>query len=75
MRNNILLKIETDPTNVDSEKIKYDEKNSEISFGIDYSINNNFTIGASYERGNYFSLRFIYKNDPKNLLKIMNTKM
>ena len=69
LRNNILLKIETDPTNVDSEKIKYDEKNSEISFGIDYSINNNFTIGASYERGNYFSLRFIYKNDPKKSIK------
>ena len=29
----------------------------------------NFTIGASYERGNYLSLRFVYKNNPKKSIK------
>ena len=35
------------------------------SFGVDYLINDNFTIGGSFERGGFFALRFVYKNDPK----------
>ena len=65
------MKIETDTTNTyfGEGEIEYEEKESELSLGLDYSINSNFTIGASFERGNYFSLRFVYKNNPKMFVK------
>ena len=37
-------------------------------------MNNNFTLGVSFERGDYFSLRFIYKNNPKESLKTYKYK-
>ena len=71
LKNNLVLKVETDTTNTfpGEGEIEYDKKETEFSLGIDYSINQNFLIGASFERGNYFSLRFIYKNDPKRSIK------
>ena len=36
---------------------------------MDYSINDNFVIGFSSERGIYNSLRFVYKNNPKSTYK------
>ena len=36
----------------------------DFTFGIDYNVINNLTIGLSVERGNYSSLKFIYKNNP-----------
>ena len=30
----------------------------------DYLITDNFSIGVSYERGDYASLKFVYKNNP-----------
>ena len=59
----ILLKIENDTT-LTPGRIGYEDPKSEISFGMDYSINKNFSIGVSKERDNYLSLRFVYKNDP-----------
>ncbi len=69
IRNNILLKIESDTTNTDGGQIEYDQEKTELSFGLDYSVNSNFVIGAAFERGNYLSLRFIYKNSPNNTTK------
>ena len=69
LRNNLLLKIEADTTNTTGGQITYDKKESEFSYGIDYLINDNFTLGASFERGNYLSLRFIYRNNPKRSVK------
>ena len=40
------------------------EPKSDYSFGFDYLINNNFSIGMSFERGDYASFKFVYKNDP-----------
>ena len=37
---------------------------SDFSFGIDYLITDSFSIGASYERGDYASFKFVYKNNP-----------
>jgi|GEM_PF-2550559 len=37
---------------------------SDFSFGVDYLITDNFSIGVSYERGDYASFKFVYKNDP-----------
>ena len=59
----ILLKIENDTTLIPG-LVGYEDSKSEISFGIDYSINKNFSMGVSKERDNYLSLRFVYKNDP-----------
>ena len=59
----ILLKIENDTT-LTPGRVGYEDSKSEISFGIDYSINKNFSMGVSKERDNYLSLRFVYKNDP-----------
>ena len=66
---NIILKIESDSTNTEGGRIDYDKKKSDFSFGADYLINNNFSIGASFERGNYLSLRFIYRNNPSRSIK------
>ena len=59
-----LLKIEYDTT-VTPGSVGYDEPKQDFSFGIDFNLSKNFTIGISSERGNFTSLRFTYKNDPK----------
>ena len=67
---NILLKVERDTILIDSNKsLQYPERESDYSFGLDYSINSNFTLGISYERGGFSSLKFVYKNNPKKTLK------
>jgi len=63
-----LLKIEKDTTKTNG-RMPYDKSRSDYSFGIDYSFNENFVIGLSYERGNFASLRFIYKNNPRTSYK------
>ena len=68
-KNNLFLKFEKDSIDVESGVILYPKRESDYSFGLDYSISNNFTIGASYERGSYYSLRFVYKNNPKKSIK------
>ena len=57
-----LLKIEYD-TIVTPGKIGYEEAKQDFSFGIDFNISKNFTIGISSERGNYTSIRFSYKSN------------
>tara|TARA_Y100000748_G_scaffold111176_1_gene93053 strand:+ start:1841 stop:3811 length:1971 start_codon:yes stop_codon:yes gene_type:complete len=71
LNDKVLFKFERDTTNtVDPNPlIIYEPRKSDYSFGLDYSINSNFTVGASYERGNYMSLRFTYKNNPKRSIK------
>ena len=70
INNNILLKIEHDTTlTSDSEfglnyaQIDYELPESKTSIGVEFSLNKNFTIALSQERDNYFSLRFIYKQE------------
>ena len=63
-----LLKFERDTT-ANNRVIDYEEPSSDFSFGLDYSITNNFSIGISHERGIYTSLKFIYKNNPKSSVK------
>ena len=68
------IKFETDNTVTQEQKsdwielgqIGYEKADSDYSFGLDYAINKNFTIGLANERNNYFSLRFIYKNNPQD---------
>ena len=68
LNKNILLKFERDTTAQD-EFIKYEKPLSDYSFGVDYAINDNFSIGLSHERGAYSSLKLIYKNNPKSSVK------
>ena len=37
---------------------------NDFSLGLDYLITDNFSIGVSYERGDYASFKFVYKNNP-----------
>lgn len=77
LTNNILFKVEKDTTLVDGPgirsdtdtRLRYKNRKSDYSFGIDYLINDNFSLGASYERGGFFSLKLIYKNDPIRSIK------
>ena len=59
----ILLKIENDST-LTPGPVGYEDPKSSISFGMDYQLNKNFSMGISKERDNYLSLRFVYKNNP-----------
>ena len=60
----LLLKLEYDTT-LTPGKINYAEPKRNISFGFNYNLNKNFTIGFSSERGNFNSVSFIYKNNAK----------
>ncbi len=64
LNNKLLIKLETDNT-ITPGQVGYEISESEYSFGIDYLVNNNFTIGLSNERDTHLSLRFVYKNNPK----------
>jgi len=64
-----ILKIEKDTTLTSTGLMGYDYAKSDYSVGIDYSVSKNFVIGFSYERGNFTSLRFVYKNNPKTSYK------
>ena len=64
--NNLFFKFERDTTAKDVvTKLIYEDSKSDFSYGFDYLINKNFSLGASFERGNFLSLRFVYKNNPK----------
>ena len=65
----VLFKFERDTIRADSTYLPYPKRESDYSFGVDYSLNSNFTLGVSYERGGFTSLRFVYKNDPKKSFK------
>ncbi|MDB2451296.1 YjbH domain-containing protein [Gammaproteobacteria bacterium] len=64
----ILMKVERDTTDQDA-RIKYKQPSSDYSFGIDYAISDNFSIGLSHERGAYSSVKFVYKSNPKSSVK------
>lgn len=66
------LKIEYDPT-ITPGKVGYEPSKSNLNFGIDYNIKNNFNIGLSFERGNYASLNFSYKTKSSSINKKYKT--
>ena len=68
LSNKVLIKIETDNT-LTPGQVGYEKADSNYSFGIDYAVNKNFSIGIANERNNYFSAKFIYKNNPKESVK------
>ena len=68
LNNKVLINLETDNT-LTPGSVGYERAESDYSFGIDYAFNNNFTIGIANERNNYFSAKFVYKNNPKKTVK------
>ena len=63
VNSNLLFKLEYDITQTPG-KLGYELPKEDLSYGVEYTFRDNFTIGFSSERGNYTSLKFVYKNDP-----------
>jgi hypothetical protein len=59
----LLFKFEYDSTLAPG-KVGYELPKEDYSYGIEYTFKDNFTIGFASERGNFMSLKFIYKNNP-----------
>ena len=68
LRDKFILKLEHD-TSVRPGLLPFREPKSDYSFGFDYLINKNFSVGISVERGDYASFKFVYKNDPISTYK------
>ena len=60
----LIMKVEYETTLVPG-LVGYEEPQQDFSFGFEYSLTKNFSIGFSSERGNSTSIRFTYKNDSK----------
>tara|TARA_E500000331_G_scaffold320470_1_gene333987 strand:- start:2098 stop:4053 length:1956 start_codon:yes stop_codon:yes gene_type:complete len=65
----LLLNFEKDTTLINGPKMPYEPRESDFSLGLNYTFNDNFVLGASFERGGYASVKFIYKNNPKKTYK------
>ena len=63
LSNKLILRAEYD-SSVRPGLVPYRIPESDFSFGADYLITDNFSIGVSFERGDYASFKFVYKNDP-----------
>ena len=59
----LILKLEYD-SSVRPGLVPFKIPKDDYSFGFDYAITNNLSAGLSFERGDYASLKFVYKNNP-----------
>jgi len=64
-KKNLIMKVEYDTTKTPG-KIGFEKPEEDFSLGFEYNVNENFSFGVSTERGNYTSLKFTYKNNPKS---------
>jgi hypothetical protein len=71
MNENLLIKIENDssmPVGFQRFENKANQiQENGISYGFDYLVNKNFSLGFAKDKNDYFSLRFIYKNNPLSI--------
>jgi len=61
-----LFKFEHDSTKTDGKtdvQIEYEVPGKRESIAVEYKFNKNFTIGLARERDNFFSIKFVYKQD------------
>ena len=63
LNNKLLLRAEYD-SSVRPGLVPFRIPENDFSFGVDYLITDSFSIGVSYERGDYASFKFVYKNNP-----------
>ncbi len=68
LNNKLLLRAEYD-SSVRPGLVPFRIPKNDFSFGVDYLITDRFSIGVSYERGDYASLKFVYKNNPVKTYK------
>ena len=61
----VIIKAEHDTTLAPG-KVGYEIPRKDYSIGVEYAVSKNLSIGASFERGNYTTLNFTYKNYPKS---------
>ena len=64
INDDLVLKIERDTT-LTPGRVGYDEGDFDLSFGLDFLKFKNISFGLGFERGDYISFRFSYKNNPK----------
>ncbi len=69
----LTFKIENDPTLAPS-SVGYEKSKSDYSFGFEFRINDNFSVGVASERGNYIGFKFIYRNNPESSYKAYEYK-
>ena len=62
--NKLAFKLEYDTT-LTPGLVSYQIPKSDFTYAFELNINDSFIAGLSYERGNYTSFKFIYKNNPK----------
>ena len=60
LNQNVIIKAEYDPT-ITPGKVKYPKAKTNLNFGIDFNLFNNWYAGIAFERGNYVSGKFFYK--------------
>ena len=65
---NLIFKIENDTTNTPG-RIGLKHPKQQFSYGFDFSINSNLSLGVAFERGNDISARFVYKKSSKDSKK------
>ena len=63
-KENLIYKIEYDTTVVPG-LVGFKDREKDYTFGFEYNLTQNFTIGISSERGNATTIRFNFKNNPK----------
>ncbi len=63
LNNKLLLRAEYD-SSVRPGLVPFRIPENDFSFGVDYLINDSFSVGVSFERGDYASFKFVYKNNP-----------
>ena len=63
LNNKLLLKAEYD-SSVRPGLVPFRIPENDFSFGVDYLITDNLSIGVSYERGDYATFKFVYKSNP-----------
>ena len=56
IRDDLILKIEKDPTDTEGSRLRYDDRKSDFSMALQYSINDNFDIGVSLKEETFFHL-------------------
>ena len=61
MNDKTILKLERDPT-LTPGLVGYENSDSDLSLSIEFNPRTNWTFGLSYERNNFLSMRFSYKD-------------
>lgn len=68
INDDLIFKFEKDTTSI-NDRIPYKAPTSDYSYSLNFLANDNLSLGLAYERGNFLSFNFSYKNNPKKSIK------